>query len=137
MKKLLLILFAITVFLSMFSACTMPWNEKSEGYTQISYEEAKKMIDEQKNIIILDVRTKEEFEGGYIKGAVLFPSQEVNEETAAQKLPDKEKTILIYCSSGGRSKKVAQQLADMGYTNIYEFGGINSWPYEIYYNVEK
>lgn len=123
----LLIVFSLT-------ACTMPWDKASEeGYTQISYEEAKKIMDEEEDIIILDVRTQEEFEGGYIKGAVLFPSQDVNEETAAERLPDKNQKILIYCSSGGRSKKVAQQLADMGYTNIYEFGGINSWPYEIQY----
>lgn len=132
MKKLSLILAAIILILSL-TACAMPWSKSSDGYTQISYEEAKKMIDERDDIIILDVRTQEEFEGGYIKGAILFPSQEVNEETAAQKLPDKDQTILIYCSSGGRSKKVAQQLADMGYTNIYEFGGINSWPYEVQY----
>lgn len=132
MKKLSLILAAIILILSL-AACSMPWSDNSDGYTQISYEEAKKMIDERDDIIILDVRTQEEFEGGYIKGAILFPSQEVNEETAAQKLPDKDQTILIYCSSGGRSKKVAQQLVDMGYTNIYEFGGINSWPYEVQY----
>lgn len=132
MKKLSLILAAIILILSL-TACAMPWSKSSYGYTQISYEEAKKMIDERDDIIILDVRTQEEFEGGYIKGAILFPSQEVNEETAAQKLPDKDQTILIYCSSGGRSKKVAQQLVDMGYTNIYEFGGINSWPYEVQY----
>lgn len=132
MKKLSLILAAIILILSL-AACSLPWSNNSDGYTQISYEEAKKMIDERDDIIILDVRTQEEFEGGYIKGAILFPSQEVNEETAAQKLPDKDQTILIYCSSGGRSKKVAQQLVDMGYTNIYEFGGINSWPYEVQY----
>lgn len=132
MKKLSLILAAIILILSL-AACSMPWSDNSDGYTQISYEEAKKIIDERDDIIILDVRTQEEFEGGYIKGAILFPSQEVNEETAAQKLPDKDQTILIYCSSGGRSKKVAQQLVDMGYTNIYEFGGINSWPYEVQY----
>lgn len=132
MKKLSLILVSLLLILSL-AACTMPWSDKSGSYTQISYEEAKKMMDERDDIIILDVRTQKEFEGGYIKGAVLFPSQEVNEETAAEKLPDKDQTILIYCSSGGRSKKVAQQLADMGYKNIYEFGGINSWPYEIEY----
>lgn len=132
MKKLSLILAAIILILSL-AACSLPWSDNSDGYTQISYEEAKKMIDERDDIIILDVRTQEEFEGGYIKGAILFPSQEVNKETAAQKLPDKDQTILIYCSSGGRSKKVAQQLVDMGYTNIYEFGGINSWPYEVQY----
>lgn len=135
MRKLsLILLFAIII--SVLSACAMPWDKKDDGYTQISYEEAKKMMDERDDIIILDVRTQDEFEGGYIRGAILFPSQEVNEETAAQKLPDKDQTILIYCSSGGRSKKVAKQLADMGYTSLYEFGGINSWPYEIYYDVE-
>lgn len=136
MKKFLALFMSILMILS-FAACTMPWQDNSDGYTQISYEEAKKMMDEQEDIIILDVRTEKEFKGGYIKGAVLFPSQDVNEETAAEKLPDKDQTILIYCSSGGRSKKVAQQLADMGYTSLYEFGGINSWPYEIYYDVEE
>lgn len=135
MRKLSLILLFV-ILISALSACAMPWDKKDDGYTQISYEEAKKMIDERDDIIILDVRTQDEFEGGYIKGAVLFPSQEVNEKTAAEKLPDKDQTILIYCSSGGRSKKVAKQLADMGYTSLYEFGGINSWPYEIYYDVE-
>lgn len=133
MRKLSLVL-VFAVLISALTACTMPWDKKDDGYTQISYEEAKKMIDERDDIIILDVRTQEEFEGGYIRGAILFPSQEVNEETAAQKLPDKDQTILIYCSSGGRSKKVAKQLADMGYTSLYEFGGINSWPYEVQYN---
>lgn len=132
MKRIFLCLLSALLILSL-AACTMPWDDKSEGYTQISYEEAKKIMDEEDDIIILDVRTQEEFEGGYIKGAILFPSQDVNEETAKEKLPDKDQKILIYCSSGGRSKKVAQQLADMGYTNVYEFGGLNSWPYEIQY----
>lgn len=136
MKKISALFMSILIILS-FTACTIPWQDNSDGYTQISYEEAKKMMDEQEDIIILDVRTEKEFKGGYIKGAILFPSQEVNEETAAEKLSDKDQTILIYCSSGGRSKKVAQQLADMGYTSLYEFGGINSWPYEIYYDVEE
>ncbi len=132
MKKVFILLISALLIFSL-AACTMPWDKNSDGYKQISYEEAKKIMDEEKDIIILDVRTQEEFEGGYIKGAVLFPSQEVNEKTVDEKLPDKDQKILIYCSSGGRSKKVAQQLVDMGYTNIYEFGGINSWPYEIQY----
>jgi phage shock protein E len=57
--------------------------------------------------------------------------QPVNEiaSKAEEKLPDKDAKILVYCRSGNRSAKAAKQLIKMGYTNVYDFGGINSWPY--------
>ena len=105
-------------------------NASSEdGYQQISQEEAKEMMDTQ-DVIILDVREQDEYDSGHIPGAVLLPVGTVNEETAAEVIPEKDSTVLVYCRSGNRSKTASSTLADLGYTNIYEFGGINTWPYE-------
>lgn len=96
----------------------------------IAAEEAKKLMDSEEGCIILDVRTREEYDQGHIPGAVLIPNTEI-EAKAADLLPDKEQLILVYCRSGRRSKLAAQSLADLGYTNIREFGGILDWPYEV------
>lgn len=100
-------------------------------YTQITAEEAKTMIDESEEILILDVREQSEFDEGHIPGAVLLPVGTITEETAAGVIADKETVTLVYCRSGNRSKTAAQSLADLGYTHIYEFGGIRDWPYEV------
>lgn len=60
---------------------------------------------------------------------MLLPVGMINEETAAGVIPGKDATVLVYCRSGNRSKTASSALADLGYTNIYEFGGINTWPY--------
>lgn len=87
-------------------------------------------MDSEEGCIILDVRTREEYDQGHIPGAILIPNTEI-EAKAADLLPDKEQLILVYCRSGRRSKLAAQSLADLGYTNIREFGGILDWPYEV------
>ena len=102
----------------------------SDGYQQITQEEAKEMMDTQE-VIILDVREQDEYDSGHIPGAVLLPVGSIDETTAAQVIPEKDSTVLVYCRSGNRSKTASTVLADLGYTNIYEFGGINTWPYEI------
>ena len=99
-------------------------------YLNITAEEAKKLMDSEKDRIILDVRSREEYDQGHIPGAVLIPNTEI-EAKAADLLPDKDQLILVYCRSGRRSKLAAQSLADLGYTNIREFGGILDWPYEV------
>ncbi|MBO5169550.1 MAG: rhodanese-like domain-containing protein [Oscillospiraceae bacterium] len=99
-------------------------------FLNIAAEEAKKLMDSEEGCIILDVRTREEYDQGHIPGAVLIPNTEI-EAKAADLLPDKEQLILVYCRSGRRSKLAAQSLADLGYTNIREFGGILDWPYEV------
>ena len=96
---------------------------------QISQEEAKEMMDTQE-VIILDVREQDEYDSGHIPGAVLLPVGTIDDTTAAQVIPEKDSTVLVYCRSGNRSKTASAALADLGYTNIYEFGGINTWPYE-------
>ena len=102
----------------------------ADGYQQITQEEAKEMMDTQE-VIILDVREQDEYDSGHIPSAVLLPVGSIDEDTAAEVIPEKESTVLVYCHSGNRSKTASAVLAGLGYTNIYEFGGINTWPYEI------
>ena len=99
------------------------------GYTQISAEEAKALMDSEKDAVIVDARTEEEYAGGHIPGAVLLPHDRVAEQ-AEGLLPDKDRLILVNCRSGRRSNIAAQALADLGYTQVKEFGGIIDWPYE-------
>ena len=101
----------------------------SGSYQQISQEEAKEMMDTEE-VIILDVREQSEYDSGHIPGAVLLPVGTIDEATAAAAIPAKDSTVLVYCRSGNRSKTAASALAELGYTNLYEFGGINTWPYE-------
>ena len=104
-------------------------SEKEKNtYKQISQSEAKALMDSEDNYIILDVRTQTEFDGGHIKGAVLIPDYDIEAKAEAM-LPDKDQLILVYCRSGRRSKIASEKLAEMGYTNVREFGGINDWQY--------
>ena len=104
--------------------------DASDGaYEQITQEAAKEMMDTQE-VIILDVREQDEYNSGHIPGSVLLPVDTIDEETAAEVIPEKDSTVRVYCRSGNRSKTASSTLAELGYTNIYEFGGINTWPYE-------
>ena len=80
--------------------------------------------------IIVDVRRQDEYDEGHIPGAILIPNESISDERPKE-LPDLDQIILIYCRTGRRSKEASQKLADMGYTNVYEFGGISTWPGEI------
>ncbi len=102
----------------------------SLGYEQILGEQAKHLMDTETDFIIIDARTQEEFKEGHIEGAILIPEYEIAER-AEKELLDKEQLILVYCRSGRRSKIASQALADLGYTNVKEFGGIIDWQYEV------
>ena len=97
---------------------------------QITAKEAKNIMDNETDFIILDVRTEEEFSEGHIDGAILIPDYEIADK-AEKILTDKDQLILVYCRSGRRSKLAADSLVTMGYTNIKEIGGIIDWPYDI------
>jgi rhodanese-related sulfurtransferase len=103
--------------------------QTSPVYRRISAAEAKQMMQNTDKYILLDVRTKEEFEEQHIEGAVLIPDYEIGSR-AATELPDKNALILIYCRIGRRSANVAHELIKMGYTNVYDFGGIMDWQYD-------
>ena len=119
MKKFLAALLAAITLI--FAGCARP-----SGYREITQEEAAKIMQEQSGYVILDVRTKQEFAGGHIPNAINVPNESIADKQPEQ-LPDKNQMILVYCRSGRRSKQAAQKLADMGYTDVREFGGINTW----------
>jgi phage shock protein E len=98
-------------------------------YKRITAEEAKARIDSGNEIIILDVRTEEEFNAGHIPNAILIPNETITDKMP-DLLPNLDAEILIYCRSGNRSAQAARKLIQIGYTNVYDFGGINSWSYE-------
>ena len=100
------------------------------SYKQISQEEAAQMMEEDDGHVIVDVRTQEEYDEGHIPGAICIPNEEII-DTKPELLPDVDQVILIYCRSGRRSKEAAEKLFNMGYTHIYEFGGIIDWTGEI------
>ena len=104
--------------------------ESGKGYLEISQEAAKEMMDSQE-VVILDVREQDEFDSGHIVDAVLLPVGSISEATAAEVIPEKDSVVLVYCRSGNRSKTASAKLVELGYTNVYEFGGIKTWPYEI------
>lgn len=102
----------------------------SAKYKKISPEEAKKIMEQSNPYTLLDVRTQSEFDTGHIEGAKLIPDYEIVEKSSEQLL-DKEALIIIYCRSGVRSAAATKALISIGYTNVYDFGGIIDWPYEI------
>ena len=104
-------------------------NDREAVYVNITAKEAKEIMDTEEGYIILDVRTQEEYNEGHIPGAIVISHEEI-EARAVEVLTDKDQLILVYCRSGRRSKIAAEALAELGYTNIKEFGGIIDWPYE-------
>jgi len=100
------------------------------GYKQISQDEAMRMMQEESGYLIVDVRRADEFSEGHIPGAINVPNETIADE-AGTALPDKDQMLLIYCRSGNRSREASQKLADLGYTNVYEFGGISTWEGDI------
>ena len=126
MKKLVFLFLAVM----MLTACGQDKeNDQGAVYVNITAEEAKQIMDSQEGYIILDVRTKEEYDQGHIPGATQISHEEIAEK-AEDVLTDKDQLILVYCRSGRRSKIAAEALVELGYTNIKEFGGIIDWPYE-------
>ena len=99
------------------------------AYHKLSAEEAYEMMASQE-VVVVDVRTREEYDGGHIENAVLVPNESIGSEMP-EALPDKEATLLVYCRSGRRSKDAAQKLLELGYQSVYDFGGVIDWPYEL------
>lgn len=100
------------------------------SYRQITADEAAQMMQEETDFVLLDVRTQEEYASGHIPGAICIPNETIGSEEIPE-LPDKDQLVLVYCRSGNRSKQASQKLAEQGYTNVVEFGGINGWTGEI------
>lgn len=129
MKKMkYYIIGGLLVFLLVIAACTKE-NEKYE-VKLINASEAKTMIDENAEEFILDVRTREEYNEKHIKNAINMPLSVISESIESV-VSDKDALILVYCKSGKRAETAAITLMEMGYTNVYSFGSIDNWEYDI------
>lgn len=137
MKRKIIICFILTA-ITLLTSCAaksvgiIPSSETpgsaSEAYHKITSEEAKNMM-ESGGVTVVDVRRPEEYAEKHIPGAILV-SNETIAEKSDEMLPDKDAVLLIYCRTGVRSKQASDKLIELGYRNIYDFGGIVDWQYE-------
>ena len=135
MRQILLFA-ALATSLALLSGCTLSKTKKDTedmtdkaAYHKLSAEDAYEMMVSQE-VVVVDVRTRAEYDGSHIENAVLVPNESIGSEMP-ETLPDKEATLLIYCRSGRRSKDAAQKLLALGYQSVYDFGGVIDWPYEL------
>ena len=136
MRQILLFA-ALAASLALLSGCALSKTKEDKAkdmpdkaaYHKLSAEEAYEMMVSQE-VVIVDVRTPEEYDGGHIPNAILVPNESIGDDMP-EALPDKEATLLIYCRSGRRSKEASEKLLKLGYKSIYEFGGVIDWPYEL------
>ena len=134
MKKIIL---SFIIGAIIISGCSKAFETKQKedtgtkiSYTKISQDEAKKMMEKDDGHVIVDVRREDEFASSHIPGAILIPNESIGTDKPAE-LPDPDQIILVYCRSGNRSAQAAQKLADLGYTNVFDFGGIMTWTGDI------
>ena len=148
MKRIVILLLAVLLGAAVFSACsTKPQQDISESPPEIvqpesispeeivqpesiSPEEAYKRLESEEDIILLDVRNQGEYEEQHIPGSILIPVNDL-EKRAEAELTDKDADIIVYCASGKRSTSAANILAGLGYSKVYNMGGIMDWPYEV------
>ena len=135
MRQILLFA-ALAASLALLSGCTLSKTKKDTedmtgkvAYHKLSAEEAYEMMASQE-VVVVDVRTRDEYDGGHIENAVLVPNESIGSEMP-ETLPDKDAPLRIYCRSGRRSKHAAEKLLALGYQNVYDFGGVIDWPYEL------
>lgn len=142
-KRAIMVILITGVLAGVLTACgnrsenteTVQEEAMKGEYHKITAEEAKNRMDSDDTIIILDVRTQEEYEESHIPGAILIPNESIGTQKQEQ-LPDMDQEILVYCRSGNRSAQAAKKLVEAGYTQIYDFGGIMDWPYETESGIE-
>ncbi|MBO5121203.1 MAG: rhodanese-like domain-containing protein [Bacilli bacterium] len=125
MKKMVILLVMI---LFLITGCGTMKEERK----MISYEEVNGIIENYENlehVYIIDVREEDEYEEGHLINSYNIPLsrlEDINNENIS-----KDAKIIIYCRSGNRSKTAQDRLNNMGYTNVYDMGGITNWPYDI------
>lgn len=138
MKKIFSVWFLLIMILTGLTACKSANlgesnSEESAGDMQskqvevikVDSDEAKALIKEE-SAVLVDVRTQAEYDERHIEGSILIPLAEL-ESLITEKIADKNTKIILYCRSGNRSAHAGKQLIDMGYTQVYDLGAINSW----------
>lgn len=123
MKKFFIVVFMTLTLVSALSGCVTKPPEKAQ-YIDISAQQAKEMIDKGE-VFILDVRTQEEYNAGHIRNSTLIPVQDLSKRL--NEVP-RDRKILVYCRTGGRSAAASEILVNNGFTRIYNMkGGIMEW----------
>jgi len=132
MKKIICVILLIVIVIGVVLVLSMKDNnqENKQPIRYISMDEIKEIMNENADYIILDARTIEEYNEGHIPNAICIPNETID-KSVITRLPRKDQLILIYCRSGNRSKQAATKLANLGYINLVEFGGIIDWDGEI------
>ena len=129
MKKssiLFIILFLV------FTSCYAKQNSEAKmTYKSVSMEDGLRLMQNDKDFILLDVRTIEEYNAGHIPNALLLTNETFTKEDAEKLIPNKDTTIYVYCRSGRRSKQASEKLVALGYRNVIEIGGILDYKGEI------
>ena len=120
----------LAVMLMLVGCTVAPDTNKDVGYKQMKMEEAMQYMQQNDDYILVDVRRQDEFDAGYIPGAINIPNESITDKEIPE-LPNKDAKILVYCRSGNRSVQASEKLVKLGYTNIIEIGGINSYTGEI------
>lgn len=108
------------------------YEKNEDGYRMIAQDYAKAVMEKNKNITILDVRTEEEYSIGHIENAIVIPHNRItekNREEVEAKLGNYKTVIFVYSRRGKESEEIAGKLAELGYENVFEFGGIEDWKY--------
>jgi phage shock protein E len=119
---------SVAIIFGVFLVFWMFIKMKKSG-TKISPAEAKKMMESEKGTVLIDVRNRDEFINKHIPNSKLMPVGTLEIE-AVKSLPNKDSEIIVYCASGSRSLMAARILMKLGYTKVYNLGGIFNWPYE-------
>ncbi len=126
MKKGIALLCVVMVVLA--AGCASGQTVKEAKAVTITAKQAKERLDREAGIILLDVRTKEEYQAQHIPNAILLPIDDIGTK-AASVIPDKNATYFVYCRTGNRSATASAQLVSMGYKNVFDLGGIIDWTY--------
>jgi phage shock protein E len=127
MKRIVAFAFSLSLLGSAWAADKAPAYPANGGL--IAPEKAKALLGADKGIVLFDVRTSEEFTEGRIKGALLLPYDAIDAASAAKLIPSKDSKVIVYCRSGRRSAIAAKALVALGYSRVWDLGGIVSWPY--------
>lgn len=103
--------------------------EKAEGYIKLTPQEAKELINREKNLVIIDARTKMEFTyEGKLENAVLIDFLKPRIFKREIQKYDRDKVYLVYCATGRLSQFVCELMVELGFKNIYEMsGGLKAW----------
>lgn len=122
------ILGAAAIFFGCANAAEKEKGGDRAAYVRLIPAEAKDMLEKNPQVVLVDVRTPEEYAEKHIPNARLIPNETIKGEVPGLA---KDAVILLYCRTGHRSQQAANKLLDAGYQHVYDMeGGITKWPYE-------